>query len=118
MSVMERRKARRINIDLPVVIEGSDNETCGRALNISKNGVYFEMPRFMELMTKLRMGLSLPRVDSPDGDENIVSFDGVVVRVEPEKEEPGTKTYRIAVFFTNLPENSIRILSRYISKMS
>ncbi len=118
MSAVERRKARRINIDLPVVIEGGENEACGRALNISTNGVYFEMPRFMELMTKLRMGLSLPRADDPDGDENIVSFDGVVVRVEPEKEEPGTDTYRIAVFFTNLPENSSRILSRYISRMS
>ena len=117
MSAKERRKARRVDIDLPVVIEGSGGEVCGRALNISKNGVYFEMPRYMELMTKLRMGLSIPQPANPDRDENIVSFDGVVVRVEPEKEEPDTKSYRIAVFFTYLPESSSEILDTYINKM-
>ncbi|TFG90020.1 MAG: PilZ domain-containing protein [Candidatus Atribacteria bacterium] len=117
MSVKDRRKAQRVDINLPVVIEGSEGEVSGRALNISTNGVYFELPRYMELMTKLRMGLSIPQSDDPDGDEGIVSFDGVVVRVEPEKEEPGVKSYRIAVFFTHLPENSCEILNTYISKM-
>ncbi|MBN2184608.1 MAG: PilZ domain-containing protein [Candidatus Krumholzibacteriota bacterium] len=117
MSAKERRKARRVDIDLPVVIEGAEDEVCGRALNISANGVYFEMPRYMELMTKLRMGLSIPKADGPEGAESIVSFDGVVVRVEPEKEEPDIKSYRIAVFFTYLPKSSSEILDTYISKM-
>ena len=117
MSVKERRKARRVDIDLPVVIEGSEGEVSGRALNISTNGVYFEMPHYMEPMTKLRMGLSMPQSDNPDSDESIVSFDGVVVRVEPDKEEPDIKSYRIAVFFTYLPESSSRILDTYINRM-
>ena len=58
-----------------------------------------------------------PGADDIDADEGVVSFDGVVVRVEPEKEEPTVKNYRIAVFFTNLPEASRNILTEYISKM-
>ena len=117
MSIKDRRKAPRVDIDLPVVVEGSEGEISGRALDISLNGMYFEMPHYMEPMTKVCMGLCIPDPDDLDADESVVSFDGVVVRVEPENEEPMGKSYKIAVFFTNLPKASSDILTEYINKM-
>ncbi|MBN2069876.1 MAG: PilZ domain-containing protein [Candidatus Krumholzibacteriota bacterium] len=116
MSVKDRRKAPRVDIDLPVVIEGSEGEVSGRTLNISSNGVYFEIPHYMELMTRVRMGLAIPAAGDDGKGESIVSFDGVVVRIEPENEAPQPVKYRIAVFFTAIPESSRDILATYINR--
>ncbi len=117
MSISDRRKAARVDIDLPIVLEGSDGEISGKALNISTNGIYFEIPHYIESMTKVQMGLVIPGQEGKTAGESVVSFDGVVVRVEPDNEDEAVSTYRIAVFFTHVPESSMEILSIYIAKM-
>ena len=114
MSFNERRKSPRVEVDLPVSLEGAEGEISGRALNISTTGIYFELPHYIEPMTKIRMGLSVPASGEGTGRE-VVQFDGVVVRTEPESPEDGVVDYRMAVFFTSVPEKSLEALTGFIS---
>jgi len=114
MSTRERRKAPRIDVDLPITVEGGRAEVSGKTLNISTNGVYFESPRYMEPMTRVMMSLAVKpgALDAVRGGN--VQFDGIVVRVEPEERSPDVSSYRIAVFFTRVPEESMKILRNFV----
>lgn len=116
MSFHERRKAPRVEVDLPIILQGTEGEISGKTINISANGIYFEIPRFIEPMTKLRMGLAIPAAEGSGEKEGVVQFDGLVVRAEPDMETEGTDTYRIAVFFTHVPDASRDILTTFIDK--
>ena len=115
-SLSDRRKSPRVAADLPIVFEGGPAEATGKTLNISENGVYFEVPHFIEPLTKVRMELFFPDEDGSEDEGSRVGFDGVVVRVEPEDpaEHPGP--FRVAVFFTHVPESSMTVLLAYIER--
>ena len=115
MSFRERRKAPRVDIDLPISLEGADGEISGKTLNISSSGIYLQLPHFIEPMTKVRMGFAIPE-SSDDGSEGLVQFDGIVVRTEPEAPDESIENYRMAIFFTELPPASLDIIKRFISK--
>ncbi|MCK4538441.1 MAG: PilZ domain-containing protein [Candidatus Krumholzibacteria bacterium] len=114
MGGRERRKSPRVDVELPIILEGADGEVRGKTLNISASGIYFELSKYIEPMTKLRMGLAIP-LATENGKEGIVQFDGIVVRTEPETESEETKVYKMAVFFTKVPDSSMGILSKFIS---
>jgi hypothetical protein len=113
-SLNERRKSPRIEAELPIAVEGGPAEASGKTINISENGVYFEVPHIIEPLTKVRMELLVPDESDPDGAGRRVGFDGVVVRVEPEEHEDHPGPFRIAVFFTSVPEESLKALQSYI----
>jgi hypothetical protein len=115
-SLSERRKSPRVEAELPIAVEGGPSESSGRTLNISENGVYFEVPHFIEPLTKVRMELFFP-VGEADGDKgDRLGFDGVVVRVEPEEPAGHTGPFKVAVFFTHVPERSQSVLNAFIEK--
>jgi hypothetical protein len=115
MTFNERRRAPRVRAELPILLEGGPAEAGGKTLNISTSGVYFEVPHFIEPLTKVRMELLFPGSGSP-GSEGRVGFDGIVVRTEPETPSPDVTVYRTAVFFTYVPETSLKFLTKYIEK--
>jgi hypothetical protein len=115
MTFDERRRAPRIQAELPILLEGGPAEAGGKTLNISTSGVYFEVPHFIEPLTKVRMELLFPGPGGSDSGGR-VGFDGIVVRTEPEKPSPEVKVYRTAVFFTYMPETSLKVLSTYIER--
>jgi len=115
MAIKERRRAKRISAQLSITISAGPGEAQGETLNISTNGVYFRSPYFIEPLTKVELTLMIPH----DGKEQPVNCNGIVVRVEPERETPDVDSYNIAVFFTSLPKQSEKILASYImSKLS
>jgi len=113
MPVTERRKEQRVEANLAVTVTGGPSEAQGKALNISANGIYFESPYYLEPLTKVRLALVVPDAD-PRKKVLPVTCDGVVVRVEPEERNPAIAQYRVAIFFTLVPENSRKTLDRYI----
>jgi hypothetical protein len=113
MSFKERRKEQRVEANLAVTVRGGPAEAKGRALNISANGIYFESPFFLEPLTKVRLELLIPSSD-PRTNELSLTCDGIVVRVEPERKNPSVSNYRVAIFFTLVPESSRKLLDRYI----
>jgi hypothetical protein len=114
MNTPERRKAQRVQASLPITISGGPESAEGRTINISSNGVYFESPRRIETLTKVRLQLLVPVREAGVDKELSVVFDGVVVRVEPEKEDPAVARYRIALFFTHVPKASQSVLDGFI----
>ena len=110
----ERRKSPRVAAELPIAVEGGPSEAAGKTLNISENGVYFEVPHAIEPLTKVRMELLVPSDASDEGVR--LGFDGVVVRVEPEGETDHPGPFRVAVFFTHVPEDSMTALKAFIEK--
>jgi c-di-GMP-binding flagellar brake protein YcgR len=114
MNFKERRKAERVDANLAVTITGGPEGAEGKTLNISTNGVYFQSPKFMDVLTKVRLELVMPAQSQAGGKEQLITCDGVVVRVEPEQEDPTESNYNIAVFFTYVSKSSQEMLARYI----
>jgi hypothetical protein len=115
-SLSDRRKSPRVAAELPIAVEGGPAEASGRTLNISENGVYFEVPHFIEPLTKVRMELLFPGQEGSGENGSRVGFDGVVVRVEPEDPAGHHGLFRVAVFFTQVPEKSMAVLLAYIER--
>ncbi len=116
MDFKEKRRAQRIDAELPILVEGGPAEASGKTLNISTNGIYFEIPRFIEPLTKVRMELLIPSRSGGEDEGDRVGFDGIVVRTEPEAPSGDTDSFRIAVFFTHVSETSMRIISSFVER--
>lgn len=115
----ERRRAKRVDANLAITITGGPEEAQGKTLNISTNGVLFQSPRFMDVLTKVQFELIIPPpATAPGAKEERVEVDGVVVRVEPESEDSTVDFYNIAVFFTFVPKSSQDVLNRFIKNRS
>ena len=111
----ERRRAKRVDANLAITITGGPEEAQGKTLNVSTNGVLFQSPRFIDVLTKVQFELVFPSPSAADGaKEERVEIDGVVVRVEPETEDSTVEFYNIAVFFTFVSKSSQDILNRFI----
>ncbi len=115
----ERRRAKRVDANLAITITGGPEEAQGRTLNISTNGVLFESPRFMDVLTKVQFELVIPPPAAAAGaKQERVEIDGVVVRVEPETQDSTVEFYKIAVFFTFVSKSSQDVLTRFIKNRS
>lgn len=113
MSFKERRRAKRVEKKLPITVLGGPEKVVGETLNISTNGVYFTCPYFIEALTKVQLNFVVP--DKDDSKDQIRS-DGVVVRVEPEREDPSVPEYNIAVFFNRISDSDQRKLESFIKR--
>ena len=112
----ERRRAQRVDANLAIRISGAPGASKGETLNISTNGVYFKSPTYIEPMTKVQLELMIPDPSSTEGEETSITCEGVVVRVEPEREDPSVSVYNAAVFFTFLPEATQKLITKYIKR--
>ena len=120
----ERRRSQRVdaNLCLQLYLEQEQDGTAPAELetiNISTSGVYFRSSRFIAPMTKLAMGLELtvPGAGDDDRDHALVQCQGLVVRSDPEEEQPDTSEYEVAVFFTWLEPESQAILEEHINML-
>lgn len=111
MSMTERRGSTRVPARLSMeIILGADRASA-ESLNVSANGVYFASRSYIPLLTRLRVTLELP---GDAGSTSRVSCDGVVVRTEPENENPSTREYQIACYFTEISDGDRDRLESYI----
>ncbi len=128
----ERRKARRVPIDLDVQLVGLGTEGVeARALNLSAGGFYAVTPRYFAPLTKLEMTLILPPFALPDEDEpeggetgageedlapRTVRAEGIVVRCDPKAKVPGdsAELYALGVAFLHLTPEDHRRIEAYV----
>mgnify|MGYP003572079579 FL=1 len=121
----ERRGARRVNARLSLRINDPGAEEAQlsasiETINISSSGIYFRSVRFLEPMTKLALQLELPVVGPDEVEESaneLVACEGLVVRTDPEIEDPDCKDYEVAVFFTHIEPNAISVLERHVAML-
>ena len=116
MPFKERRRAQRVEANLAITISGGPEGAKGKTLNISTNGVYFQSSYFIEPLTKVRLEFMIPVRYESGKKELPVACDGIVVRVEPEQEDPSVSEYNVAVFFSFVSDSSQKTLDKYISQ--
>lgn len=109
----ERRKSPRfqIPITLTLSVSGIPEEQAidAAVVNVSMNGVYCKVNHYLPLFDKVLITFVLPESNDPPC--HLVSqCEGVVVRIEPEEEEPGRPEYYAALYFNNLSDSSRELL--------
>jgi c-di-GMP-binding flagellar brake protein YcgR len=116
----ERRKHRRAVLELPLDVSeptADGRSFKARTVNLSAGGFYCRVPFHVPLMTKLRVSLVLPLVDENGVEEDhVVSCEGMVVRVVPDKPDPSVKTYELACFFSDIDDFDRLMIEQYLAE--
>lgn len=109
----DRREFPRFAVKIPLslaISNDSREEACdATALNVSSNGVYCTVDRFLPIFDRVLLTFVLPEEFDPAC--HLVSrCEGVVVRVDPEEEQPDCSEYHVAVYFQNLSRSERDLL--------
>jgi c-di-GMP-binding flagellar brake protein YcgR len=115
MTHVERRGSVRVPARLAMEIAVHGGTTSVESLNVSANGVYFATRYFIPVLTRLRITLDLAG-EGKGARSTSVACDGVVVRTEPEFEDPAVDEYSVACYFTSISERDREALETYILK--
>jgi hypothetical protein len=109
----ERRRDPRAAARLKIDVAGHGEPLSVSSLNIGAGGVYVEVPRFIEPLTKLSLSLLIP---APTPNEAAVRMetDAIVVRTLPEAEDASVESYEIACAFLDLKDEHRDLINRYI----
>jgi c-di-GMP-binding flagellar brake protein YcgR len=108
-----RRKDVRTSARVPIELAGQGETLSVSSLNIGAGGVYVEVPRFIEPLTKLHLSMMIPG-PTPDEEASPVETEAIVVRVLPERPDPGVDRYEVACAFLDLSEDNRDVVNRYI----
>jgi hypothetical protein len=114
----ERRSYPRTDARVPAQVElqSDTGATTVRTLNVSGSGLYCWVPEYISPMTKLDIAMILP-IRKEDGLKNeLMEFEGVVVRTEPEEEQEDRDNYYLAIYFSGLPEEGRKLVHRYVQQ--
>lgn len=110
MTVERRRSARLADrVTFQLACKGFD--IIGDTVNIGAHGILCRVNEDIPTMTKIDIRLVLPNAKEVRRCEEIRAK-GVVVRTEP---DPRTKTFRLAVFFTDISKTARTLLENYIN---
>jgi len=113
-SGQERRRTSRADLRVPIRLgSGGQDALSVSTLNIGAGGIYVEIPRFIEPLTKLQLAMHVP---GPTAEEEptFLETEAIVVRTIPDKEEPGRATYEIACAFLTLSDEHRDAINRYV----
>ena len=112
--ILERRRSVRIDENLLFRIDHEDYEAEVRTLNISRSGALCLVDRNIPLMTRLKIGLTVPLANSSARvKEHTIRLKGVVVRKEEDKV---TGKFYMAVYFSDISPDDQRFLQDYIDR--
>jgi hypothetical protein len=118
----ERRKHRRAELDMPIDMQGFDDEGksfTARTINLSAGGFYCALPFHVPTMTKLRVSLVIPVADGAGKvEKHPITCEGMVVRTVPEKPTKGKKVYEIGCFFTEIDDYDRLVIEQYLAQKS
>jgi hypothetical protein len=116
----ERRKARRYELLLPMIIEAcienKPSSRNGKTLDISTRGVYFALDSDFDVGMKLGLTIRLP-TGHAGGPEVLILAIGTVVRVEKRREDVvqtvgvAAAVRRYEYFHNGISDNSAQWLS-------
>jgi hypothetical protein len=113
----ERRVHPRASAELRVQLSGTgargaDSITVS-TLNVSTGGVYVQVPRFIEPLTKLFLTMLVPG-PTPSEEPIFVDTEAIVVRTIPEQSSPEKDRSEIACAFLDLDDDHRDVINRYV----
>lgn len=110
--ILERRRSVRLDESLPFRIGHEDYEAEVRTLNISGHGALCLIDKDIPLMTRLKIGLTVPLAgSSARAKARTIRLKGVVVR---RQEDKATGKFYVAVYFSDMSPDDQRLLQDYI----
>lgn len=109
----ERRRDARYERNFSLRVGDNSDGLKAESINISSRGLYCKVPRYVQPFSKLRIALDLPFVSREPGK---VECEAVVVRVEPDVEDPATREYRLAIYFLNLDRPSAEMVQAFLAE--
>ncbi len=114
--MQERRRAPRLKVKLSVDLRMPGRQTArlGNTIDLSCNGAYFTTEYFIGEGTRLPITIELPAEKGIPAAE--IHPDGIVVRCQPEQEDPEVKEYEVAVFFMDLVEDEQNHLTGFLER--
>lgn len=112
----ERRRAPRLKVKLSIALRlpGGEEAVLGETLDLSRNGAYFSSEYFMAEGTRLPVTLGLPADEAHPA--ATIHPDGIVVRCQPEVEDPAVRSYEVAVFFMDLDKDEQLLLDGFLER--
>ena len=111
-SPQERRRHPRLAKNIPLKLCGEEIDVVTETRNLSCSGVYCQISRYLEPMTRFKVHLLLPFKQGGKVVTKKVSCQGVVVRVES---QPGNKYFNVAIFFNEIEKKDSKLIAQYVS---
>jgi len=118
---LERRRQRRVRVQLPVRIDYNNNEVLALTKNISMLGTCLDMDKQILPGTRVTLSLDIPKYTDDNKLLGEIKGEGAVVRCDSsdlaqKQNEP--LNYELAIFFSNfLPPGEEKLLN-YLDYMS
>ena len=110
----ERRRAPRLEHNVPLKLSSVDVEIVTETKNLSSSGAYCRVNKFIEPMTKLKIHLLLPVKKNNRMTTRKVSCQGIVVRSEA---VAGHDYFNTAIFFSDLSVKDSQSLKDFVDSM-
>lgn len=109
----DRRRQRRIRVQLPVRLDFNNTGGLASTKNISLLGACLNMDKEINPGTRVALSLNIPRYIEDDKMVGEVRGEGAVVRCQPEAEEGKELSgYELGVFFSNfLPPGEEKLIN-------
>ncbi|HOY09391.1 MAG TPA: PilZ domain-containing protein [Candidatus Omnitrophota bacterium] len=110
-SGMDRRKYPRTQGNIPVKIYSDDFDVVTETKNLSRAGVYCQVDKYIEPMTKLNIHLLLSCKKDGKTQTKKISCQGVIVRTES---VPGTDIFNVAIYFNEIKSRDAESIADFI----
>ncbi len=116
MNFKDRRYEPRILASIPghIVCHAGKDPVVMTTRNISCSGLYCQVSKFVPLFTRVNIVMNLPLQQGDGVYHEVVDFEGVVVRTEPEREKPDHSEYHVAIFFSGITDKARSLIARYM----
>ena len=112
----EKRKYRRIKDEsVSLKVSAGNIDIITKSLDISAAGVYCKVEKEVPLLSRIKVLLILPPVNTKSKENLKIETDGVVVREHPVIENGKVAHYDIAVFFDNISVKDKEAILAYIN---
>ncbi len=112
--VQERRRHPRLINNVPLKLSSENADVVTETKNLSCNGAYCRINKYLEPMTKLKIQLLLPFKSKAKVTTKKVSCQGVIVRSES---IPGAQYFDIAIYFNDIQQKDLNCLNDYINTL-
>ncbi len=109
--ILERRRAVRIEHNLIFKIGHKNYDVKATTVNLSSHGVRCLVDKDIPLMSQLDITFFLPFRTEPKANPRAIHARGVIVR---KQKDSAKGHFTIAIFFTQISENSQRTLNKFI----
>jgi hypothetical protein len=110
--IQDRRSHPRLKHNIPLKLFQEDGDIVTETADISRAGIYCEVHRALDLMTKVKIRLLLPIRRVGKKATKQISCEGVIVRTEPAAK---LGFYHAAIFFNDITQKDADAIADYVN---